>query len=66
MRKMKLTKLLPLIGIGIFIYLVYSIGVQNIIDVFKNVRYGYLFLVIILALIIPIMQTYKWSLILKK
>ena len=45
---MKLIKLLPLLGIGIFIYLIYRIGINNIIDVFKNVRYGYLFLVIIL------------------
>jgi len=63
---MKLIKLLPLIGIGIFIYLVYGIGVQNIINVFKNVRYGYLSLVVILALVIAILQTYKWSMILKK
>src|SRR3989344_1955114 len=63
---MKLTKLLPLIGIGILVYLIYRIGVQNIINVFKNVRYGYLSLVIILALIISILQTYKWSLILRK
>ncbi len=63
---MKLIKLLPLIGVGIFIYLIYRIGLQKIIDVFKNVRYGYLSLVIILALVIAILQTYKWSLILKK
>ena len=63
---MKLIKLLPLLGIGIFIYLIYRIGINNIIDVFKNINYFYLFLLIFLAFLIVILQTYKWGLILKK
>src|SRR3989344_2873530 len=63
---MKLVRLLPLLGLGIFVYLIYNIGVQNIINVFKNVKVGFLLVIIALTFFIAILQTYKWKLILMK
>ncbi|MBU3940417.1 MAG: flippase-like domain-containing protein [Nanoarchaeota archaeon] len=63
---MKWKKILPLIGILIFIYLVYKIGFSEIASNFKNIHYGYFFIAILLAFAILLFQTFRWMLILKE
>lgn len=59
-------KLLPLIGIIIFVYLIIGIGVENIVNSFVSMQPFYL--AAALALLIPylMLQTYKWMYIAKK
>ena len=63
---MKWKKILPLIGILIFIYLVYKIGLGEIFKNFKDMHYGYFFVAVVFAFAILFFQTLKWLLILKE
>lgn len=63
---MKIRKLLPIIGLALFVYLVYRIGIAKIIHSFSNLNPWYLILSFALIPIYLLVFTYKWSLILKK
>ena len=62
---MKLSKLLPLIGIAIFIVLILKIGLNNIALGFKELNYLYLVLAILFLIPITIIETFKWNIILR-
>jgi len=59
-------KFLPLIGIAIFIYIIYALDVEKIIDAFLSINP--IFILIALLLTIPrlIIRNYSWQLILKE
>ena len=59
-------KFLPLIGIAIFIYLIYSLDVEKIIDAFLSINP--IFIIFSLTLTIPrvIIRNYAWQLIQKE
>lgn len=63
---MKWSKLLLFIGMGIFIYIIYSVGIDSLINVFKNVKFFWVLILVLISFIVIILQTYKWDLILKK
>jgi len=63
---MNIKRVLPIIGLAIFVYLIFKIGPKNIINSITNVN---VFLLIISVLIIIptiLMQTLKWFVLLKK
>ncbi len=62
---MKLKKLLPLIGLSIFAYLIYKIGLKNIINTISNANIIYIILAIITAFIVNVIFAIKWREILK-
>jgi len=63
---MKLRKLLPIIGIVIFILLIKRLGWQQILNSIQNVNPWYILLSIFIAPFLIFFQTFKWALILKK
>jgi len=63
---MKWKKILPLIGILIFIYLVYKIGLGEIANNFRDIHYGYFFVAVLLSFVTLFFQTFRWRLILKE
>lgn len=62
--KKQIKKVLPVIGIIIFIYLIISIGIEKIINVFATVQPVYLLLSFFLIIPYMLLQTYKWQYIL--
>ncbi len=62
----KLRKLLPIIGILIFILIIRKLDWQQITHSFENIKIIYIFLSILIAPILIFFQTLKWALILKK
>ena len=63
---MKLRKLLPLIGILIFIYLILKIGINNIISSFSGINFYFLIIAFLLSIINLFPPVIKWLLILRK
>lgn len=64
---MKILKILPVIGIGIFIYLLYKVGFNNIKEALINVKVSYIILAILYSFIVTVVAlTYKWNLILRR
>ncbi|MDO8555698.1 MAG: lysylphosphatidylglycerol synthase transmembrane domain-containing protein [Nanoarchaeota archaeon] len=61
---MQLKKVLPLIGILIFIYVIYKVGIDKIINVLPDIKWTYIILSILLSFIIVTLQAWKWDLIL--
>lgn len=61
----KITKLLPIIGIIIFVYIIYSIGFDKIFSAFKNMNLKYLIPALIFLTIEIILLAYKWGIIIK-
>lgn len=62
---MQIKKLLPFIGIALFIYIVYRIGLENIIAAFVKVNPYYLLLGAVAILFKPLLESWKWYSILK-
>ncbi len=63
---MRIKKILPLIGILIFIYVIYRVGIDKIIDVLPTIQWSYIILSIILSFVVVTVQAWKWDLILKR
>ena len=61
-----LNKILPFIGLFVIVYIVYSIGVQNIVDSFFKINPLYLMAIIPITIFSYFLATYFWQLILKK
>jgi glycosyltransferase 2 family protein len=57
---------LPIIGIGIFIYLLIKLDVTKIFQEFKNISWIYLAVSVIFIITFYILQTFKWFVIAKK
>ncbi len=62
---MKLKKFLPLIGLALFVYIVYSIGLSKISEAFLQVKPSYLLLGAIAISLKPFLESLKWNMILK-
>lgn len=62
----KIKKLLPLIGIAVFVYLLVSIGIEEIWSSLLEVRLEYILLSLLLFPPIAILQTHKWNILLRK
>jgi glycosyltransferase 2 family protein len=62
---MKWIKLIPLIGVAIFIYLLSRIGIRSIYSTIFKLN-QYFFLALALIPILFLLQLYKWNLFLKK
>ena len=62
----RLKVLLPLIGIGIFIYIIHDIGVEKIGGALSNINPLYFFISLSIFLPRIIMSTYKWKMIADK
>lgn len=63
---MKIRKILPIIGLVLFICLVYTIGPIKIINSFIDVKISYLILAFLILALSLFAFAFKWSLILKK
>ncbi len=63
---MKIRKFLPIIGLAIFVYLIYKVGLGNIVNSFKNINLFYFFAFLILVIIFAVIQTYKWAVLIKQ
>jgi len=63
--KIKPLKFLPLIGIALFIYIVYNTGLSNIISTLKGGKLVYIAVSAIFPLLFICLQSIKWNLLLK-
>ncbi len=59
----KIRKYLPIIGIGLFIYLLIRLDITKIFQEIKNLNFSYLFIAIGLLGIFFVIQTLKWFMI---
>jgi len=59
----KIKKILPFIGIAIFIYLVIRLDITNIIKQIRSANLAYLFLAVLLLCVYVLFQTTKWYVI---
>jgi len=59
-------KFLPLIGIAIFIYIVYSLNFEDIKNAFLSIKPIYIVLALSLTLPLLLIRNYSWQLILKE
>lgn len=64
--KFKIKKLLPLIGIAIFCYLLLKVGIMNIVDSLKGIKISYVLIAVIFVPLLVMMQALKWYVIIKK
>ncbi|HLC55056.1 MAG TPA: lysylphosphatidylglycerol synthase transmembrane domain-containing protein [Candidatus Nanoarchaeia archaeon] len=64
--KINIRKFLPLLGILIFIYVIYHVGFDKLAKTLPTVQWNYVLLSVILALIIIVVQAWKWDLILHR
>lgn len=62
---MKLKSFLPFLGLILFIYLIYSIGLNTLAKAFVNVNTTYLLLGSLAILLKPILESLKWYSILR-
>src|SRR3989338_322984 len=63
---MRLTKLLPLIGIALLAYIIWKIGLDKIIKSIAEADYSMLLLYLLLFIPMLFLQTYKWDYLLKR
>jgi len=66
MRWKQVRKFLPIIGIGIFVYLLIKLDILKVIQQVKNVNLFYILLAFILTFFFLIIQTVKWYVIARK
>ena len=66
MRWNRIKKFLPIIGVGLFVYLLIKYKVVNILKEIENVNLSYLAIAVSLVLFFFVTQTTKWFVIAKK
>lgn len=64
--KEKLVKILPFIGISLFIFIICKIGMPNIAKSFIGIDYAYSLIALFFIVPVLLLQTYKWFVITKK
>ncbi|MAG08696.1 hypothetical protein CMO89_04430 [Candidatus Woesearchaeota archaeon] len=64
MKKLNVSSFLPVIGIAIFVYIIYSTGAKNILDAVKNIKIIYLLAVPFFLIFLIFLKGLKWKLIL--
>ncbi len=62
----KVVKLLPIIGVAIFIYIINDIGVEKIADAFFSIPIQFFILALLIVFLRIFVYTYKWSYICNK
>jgi len=60
----KISSLLPLIGIILFIYIIWKTGISNVLNVFSNINPFYLILMLFMLFVIFFLKGLKWKIIL--
>ncbi|MBT3404855.1 flippase-like domain-containing protein [archaeon] len=60
---MKVKKILPLIGIGIFLYILFRLDFRRILSELKNIRIEFLIVALIFLSLSVLSQTFKWFII---
>ena len=63
---MNVKKLLPIIGIALFIYILSTMDIGKIIDVFLHINIWYALLSFLAIVPILLLVNYEWQMILKK
>ncbi len=63
---MKWTRILPIIGIALFVYLIYTTGISNLLDALKHINVLLFLSSLLIIPVIIILQTYKWRILLKQ
>jgi len=54
-------KLLPVIGILLFIWIISKLELNSVIEIGKNIRWGFVVLTIIIAFVAMYIKAYKWK-----
>jgi len=62
----KIGKLLPIFGLIIFIYIVYNIGIEKIVNAFFSIPIQFFILALLIVLLRIFVYTYKWRYICNK
>jgi len=62
----KIGKFIPILGIVLFIYIIYNIGVEKIANVFVTIQIEFFILAFLMVFLRLFVYTYKWSFICKK
>lgn len=62
----KLGKFIPIIGLILFIYMIYAIGIRDIVNTFTSIPFYYYVLAFLPFFIRIILYVYKWQYICKK
>lgn len=60
----RITYLLPLIGIILFLYIIWRTGLANILSIFPGIKLGYLLVALIMLVGIFLLKGLKWRIIL--
>lgn len=60
---MKISKFLPLIGVVLFIYIIWSVGPFKILENFETANPVYFLLAIILIIPVVLVKAFKWKLL---
>lgn len=60
---MKFMRYLPIIGIALFIYIIWSTGPQNIIEVLKKINPYYFFAAVASGIVIAVLRAARWKII---
>ena len=63
---MKIKKILPIIGLILFVYLIYRIGVRDLIETLKSAKIIYLVIGLALTPVFIMPLAFKWHIILKR
>ncbi len=66
MKEMKLKRILPLFGLILFVYLIYRIGINDLITTLRGANVTYLLIGILSTPIFILPLAFKWHMILKK
>ena len=64
--KIKLSRILPLIGIALFVYVVKKAGISNLISTFLGANYFYIAIAVLFLPLIVLLQTFKWRYVVGK
>lgn len=62
---MKKRNFLPVIGIAVFLYLVYSTGIEKILKAVSEADFILVFPALVFTVLLVFLQAYKWDLVLK-
>ncbi|HLD15026.1 MAG TPA: lysylphosphatidylglycerol synthase transmembrane domain-containing protein [Candidatus Nanoarchaeia archaeon] len=62
---MKITKILPLIGIFIFILVITKVGIKEILVTLSAAKVSYLLFALVISFFTVLLQAYKWHMIVK-
>ncbi|MFH0831816.1 MAG: lysylphosphatidylglycerol synthase transmembrane domain-containing protein [archaeon] len=63
---MKIIKWMPVIGIALLAYILFKIGIKNLVAAFAGANYFYVFLMFLTFPPLLMLQAYKWDILLKR